>query len=249
MKKHKIYLSAAIALFGVFFLFTALVINLDLDAIGPYGSIVGLSKMNGAFADLTGGYNELWYDISEIAGLIPLATAGCFAILGLYQAIKRKNPLKVDPEILVLGVFYVLVLQAYLTFEVIVINYRPVLIDGVLEASYPSSHTMLSLCIMTTAIFEINRLLKGKKAIVIVADILCGAIALTVLIGRLLSGVHWLSDIIAGILLSAALICLYRFAVLMVQKMIASQKSNTVNDSNEASETDAIDETTEQENA
>ena len=168
MKKQKIYLAAAILLFGLFCLFTALVISVDVQPIGPNESKIGLASMNGAFREALGtteGYNELWYDISELAGLIPLAMAGGFAILGLCQAIKRKSLLKVDNHLFVLAGFYAAVLVAYVAFEIIKINFRPVLMEGVLEASYPSSHTMLSLGICTTAIFELHELLKDKKAL------------------------------------------------------------------------------------
>ena len=214
--KRKIYLASAIILFGLFFLFTAIITNIDVQAIGPNDSEVGLATLNGAFADAV-GYNELWYNISELAGLIPLAMAGCFALLGLCQAIKRKGLSKVDSHLFVLAGFYAAVLAAYVAFEFVEINFRPVLMDGVLEASYPSSHTMLSLCICTTAIFELHELIKSKKALLIVADVFCVIVALTVLLGRALSGVHWLTDIVAGMLISASLICLYRFFVLLIQ--------------------------------
>ena len=233
--KQKIYLSIASALFILFIIFTALVMALDVQPIGPNESSVGLASINDAFRNALGtteSYNEIWYDISELAGLIPLAMAGGFAILGLCQAIKRKSLLKVDNHLFVLAGFYAAVLVAYVAFEIVEINFRPVLMEGVLEASYPSSHTMLSLGICTTAICELHELLKDKKALLIAGDIFCGAIALVVLLGRLLSGVHWLSDIIAGVLLISSLICFYRFFVLFVQNKInkKAKKENTVND-------------------
>ena len=232
--KRKIYLTATIALFGLFFLFTALVMTVDVQPIGPNGSTVGLASINGAFRDALGtteSYNELWYNISELAGLIPLATAGCFAIFGLCQAIKRKSLFKVDSHLFILAGFYAALLLAYVGFEIIEINFRPVLIEGELEASYPSSHTMLSVGIMTTAIFELHELIKNKKALLIIFDVACIAVALTVLLGRLLSGVHWLTDIIAGILIVSSLICLYRYGVILIQnKKEKNQKESTVND-------------------
>lgn len=219
MTKQKVYLSAAITLLIAFFVFTAIVMLVDVQAIGPNDSEVGLATLNGAFAKALGttdGYNGLWYNISEIAGLIPFVMVGGFAILGLCQAIKRKNLFKVDSHLFVLAAFYAMLLIAYLAFEIVEINYRPVLMDGVLEASYPSSHTMLSIGICTTAIFTLHELIKDKKALLIVADVFCVAVALTVLLGRLLSGVHWLTDIIAGILIVSALVCFYRFGVLFI---------------------------------
>lgn len=220
MTKHKIYLAAAVMLLGLFFLFTALILTVDVQPIGPQDSKVGFATMNGAFADALGtkeSYNETWYNISELAGLLPLAMAGCFALLGLCQAIKRKSLFKIDSHLFILAAFYASLLVAYVAFEIVTINFRPVLMDGALEASYPSSHTMLSIGICTTAIFTLHELIKNKKALLITADVFCGAIMLTVLLGRALSGVHWLSDIIAGILLVSALICFYRFGVLFIK--------------------------------
>ena len=228
--KSKLYLTASIVLLTLFLIFTVIVMTVDVKPIGPNGSEVGLASINEPFADAV-GFNELWYNISEYVGLIPLAIAGCFAILGICQAIKRKSLLKIDGHLFILAAFYVMLLFVYLDFELITVNYRPIILDGELEASYPSSHTMLALSIMITAIFELHELIKDKKAILIAADILCGAIALVILLGRLLSGVHWLTDIFAGILVSAALICLYRYGILFAQNMKSTkQKENTVND-------------------
>ena len=228
--KSKLYLTASIVLLTLFLIFTVIVMTVDVKPIGPNGSEVGLASINEPFADAV-GFNKLWYNISEYVGLIPLAIAGCFAILGICQAIKRKSLLKIDGHLFILAAFYVMLLFVYLDFELITVNYRPIILDGELEASYPSSHTMLSLGIMTTAIFELHELIKDKKAILIAADILCGAIALVILLGRLLSGLHWLTDIFAGILVSAALICLYRYGILFAQNMKSTkQKENTVND-------------------
>lgn len=228
--KQKIYLSVATVLLGLFFLFTALIMTIDVQPIGPNNSNVGFAAINGPFADAI-GYNELWYNISELAGLIPLAIAACFAIFGVCQAIKRKSLFKVDTHLYVLAGFYVMLLLAYLVFELAVINYRPVILEGELEASYPSSHTMLAIGIITTAIFELHELIKNKKALLIIADVFCGAVALVILLGRLLSGIHWLTDIFAGVILAASLVCFYRFGVLFIQnRKLKNQKEDTVND-------------------
>ncbi len=214
--KKKVALIGAITFFILFLIFTVLVIAIDVQPIGPNNSKVGLATMNGAVAKSI-CYNETWYNISEYVGYIPPLTVAGFACLGLFQAIKRKSLSKVDRHLFVLGSFYSLVLVAYLLFEVVTINYRPVLINGELEASFPSSHTMLSLCIMLTAIFEFHQLIKSKK-LLIIADISCIAIATVILAGRLISGVHWFSDIIAGILLSGALICFFLFTALLANE-------------------------------
>ena len=156
--KNKKNLWLSILILALFALWTLFVSVADVQPIGPNGSAVGLAQINGWFHKLTGA-NMTLYHITDWLGLVPVAFGFGFAILGLVQWICRKHILKVDRSILVLGVYYLVVLAAYLLFEDIVINYRPVLIGGYLEASYPSSHAMIVLCIMATARMEFRRLL------------------------------------------------------------------------------------------
>jgi undecaprenyl-diphosphatase len=131
-----------------------------------------------------------------------------FGILGLVQWIKRKSIRKVDYDIFVLGGFYIVTIAAYLFFESVVINYRPVLINGYLEASYPSSTTLLVMCVMPTAVMQFNSRIKNKVPRNIIAAAIIVLIAFMV-IGRLISGVHWFTDIVGGALLSAGLVTMY----------------------------------------
>lgn len=194
-----------------FVLWTLAIRLLDVAPIGPQGSSVGFAAFNGAFHDLTGVHMHL-YTITDWLSLIPVGFVFGFALLGLVQWIRRKHILKVDYSILVLGGFYILVLAAYLLFEELAVNYRPVLIGGILEASYPSSTTMLVLCVMTTASMQLSERIQNstfRKAV-------CHGIhAFTafMVVGRLLSGVHWITDIIGGALLSAGLVMLYHAVV------------------------------------
>ena len=192
---------------SAFVLWTLLVLFVDVRAIGPEGSSVGFAALNGFVHELT-GVNWLLYTVTDWLGLVPIALALGFAILGLAQLIKRKSLWKVDYNILSLGVFYIVVVAAYVFFEVLVINYRPTLIDGYLEASYPSSTTMLVTCIMPTAAMQLKMRIKN---IIIRRCAIIAIIAFTafMVIGRLLSGVHWITDIIGGMLLSAGLVTVY----------------------------------------
>ncbi|MBR5533812.1 MAG: phosphatase PAP2 family protein [Ruminiclostridium sp.] len=191
-----------------FLLWTVLVSRVDVQAIGPKGSPVGLAGINGWFHGLTGVHMTL-YTITDWLGLIPLAVVLGFSLLGLFQWIIRKRIVKVDRSILVLGVYYLVVLGCFLFFEEWVVNYRPVLIDGVLEASYPSSTTLLVMCVMPTAMMELGGKIKhpGIRRWVILAMSIFTAF---MVMGRLVSGVHWLTDIVGGVLLSAGLVLLYR---------------------------------------
>lgn len=195
-----------IALFGVW---TILLCFTDVNAIGPNNSFVGLSRVNEFFHSLI-GVNMTLYHITDYLGLIPIFIMVCFAVFGLCQWIKRKNLLKVDKSIFLLGGFYIILFLSYLFFEYVVINHRPVLINGFLEASYPSSTTMLTICVMLSSLTELNSRIK-KKELKIVINILSYLFTFFMVIGRFISGVHWFSDIIGGIFLSLALIFLFRF--------------------------------------
>lgn len=202
-------------LFLVFILFTGIVLFVDVQPIGPDGSSVGLATINHAFAKQV-GVHLLWYQITDWLGLVAIGVALGFAVLGLVQLLTRKSIKKVDSQIIVLGVFYGLVILIYAFFEIIIVNYRPILMDGMLEASYPSSHTILVLCIMSTALTMFDYLLSRKKVLRYILSAAAIIIMAVTVAGRLICGVHWLTDIIAGIILSAALVALfYAFNQLM----------------------------------
>lgn len=194
-------------LLAAFALWTAAVCLVDVQAIGPRGSTVGLAALNRAFHTLTGVRMPL-YTITDWLSLIPLLFALGFACLGLMQWIRRKSLLKVDDSILVLGGFYAVVTAVYTLFEVCVVNFRPVLIDGVLEASYPSSTTVLVLCVMPTAVMQLRSRIK-HRAFRRFSSFMIAAFTVFMVAGRLVSGVHWLTDVIGGALLSSGLVTLY----------------------------------------
>ncbi len=179
----------------------------DVQQIGPQGSEIGFATLNGAVRDYF-GVNMLWYDITDYLGLLSVAVAFCFALFGLYQIIKGKSIRKVDADIILLGVFYAAVIAAYVLFEVVVINCRPILIAGELEASFPSSHTMLVTCIVGSAIYQFIIRLKNR-ALRNISVIACIFIICMTVAGRMISGIHWVTDILGGVLLSGALIALY----------------------------------------
>ena len=206
-KKNKKRLVLGASLVVAFVLWTILACFVDVRAIGPEGSSVGFAALNGFVHELT-GVNWFLYTVTDWLGLVPIAVALGFAILGLAQLIGRKSLWKVDHSILALGVFYIAVIAAYVFFEIVVINYRPTLIDGYLEVSYPSSTTMLVMCVMPTAAIQLNACIKNT------VFRWCAVIAIVVftafmVIGRLISGVHWITDIIGGTLLSAGLVTVY----------------------------------------
>ncbi len=195
---------------GLMLLFIALILAvklIDVAPIGPFGSEIGLSGINGAVHGAL-KFNDTWYSISEYLGYIAIASALGFAVLGAVELVKRKSIKKVDKDIIALALFYVAVVGFYVLFELIAVNYRPVILEDGLEASFPSSHTMLAVALMGAAIYQLLTRVK-KRFWCALSVSAAGVIALSVTLTRLLSGVHWLTDIIGGVLLSSALVLAY----------------------------------------
>lgn len=202
MKRTTLLFTVSAALMLLFVLFTAAIANFDVRAIGPLQTSVGFASANEFFRDII-GVNDGWYKLSEALGFFTIAVMLLFAAIGGIQLVTRKSLKAVDSEILALGVFYVIVIIFYLLFDALAVNYRPILIDGQIEASYPSSHSMLAVCVMLTALLPLKKRLPEKAMPAV--KVICIAVAVLTVIGRLLSGVHWFTDIIGGVILSCSL--------------------------------------------
>ena len=200
----------------VFLLWTIMIQCIDVQATGPNGTKVGFAEVNGWFHRMTGVHLTL-YKVTDWLGIVPIIVCLCFAGLGFLQLVKRRSFRKVDADILLLGVYYVAVIGAYFIFEWFPVNYRPVLIDGFLEASYPSSTTLLVLSVMPTLKFQIDRRI-GNAFVRNAAGIFVILFSAFMAIGRLISGVHWVTDIVGSVLLSAGLFLLYRYVVTLVDE-------------------------------
>ncbi len=209
MKDYRKRALLGIVLLAAFVLWTILIRHIDVQRAGPLETEIGFTTFNVWFHQTT-GVHMLIYTITDWLGLVPVLTCMCFGLLGLVQLEKRRSLLKVDPDILLLGGYYVLVILGYLLFEMIPVNYRPVLIEGNLEASYPSSTTLLVLSVMPTMKYQVDRRIANpmiKKAITVFAI----AFSAFMVIGRLISGVHWATDIIGSVFLSSGLFLIYQF--------------------------------------
>lgn len=204
---NKKSLYSALIVLAAFLLWTIALRVVNVEAIGPEGSTVGFATLNSFVKELTGVHMAL-YTITDYLSIIPLGFVAAFALLGLAQWIKRKKLSRVDHSILILGAFYFFVFALFILFEMLAINYRPVLINGVLEASYPSSTSMLVICVMSTAAMQLNERL-SEAAYRRCAT--CAIIFFTafMVLGRLISGVHWFTDIVGGVLLSTGIVLLY----------------------------------------
>lgn len=195
--------------------FTWLTKIIDVQPVGLNKTNIGFSEINQSFFNFT-GVNMFWYHFTDWLGIIPILIALGYAILGISQWIKRKSILKVDREIIILGLFYLVVISLYIFFELYIVNYRPVLIDGFMESSYPSSHTLMTIFICGSSIIINKRLFNKVK---IINTILMVIIVITVF-GRLISGVHLLTEIIGGSIISATLLMFFDSAL----KLMPSNK-------------------------
>lgn len=198
-------------IFASLFVFFSLWLRLfDVQAVGPEGSRIGFAGLNVAVHELF-GMHLFWYELTQILGYAAILVAAAFAVLGAVQLIKRKKLLQVDKKLLILGVVYILVILTYVLFEKVPFNYRPVVLDPAegLEPSYPSTHTMLILTIFGTAISMLGDYIKNAK-VVLLLKIVCLVIMAVTIIGRLVCGVHWFTDIAGGVIISLFFINLFK---------------------------------------
>lgn len=199
-----------------FVIWTISIQVIDVQAIAPNGTEVGFATINSWFHKMT-GVHLIVYMITDWLGLVPIFICMLFGGVGFVQLVKRRSLFKVDYDIILLGIYYIIVIFSYFIFEMIPINYRPILINGFLEASYPSSTTLLVLSVMPTLVFQVKRRLESveiKKTI----GVLTGVFSAFMVIGRLIAGVHWFTDIVGSVMLSEGLFYLYKAVVLLCHK-------------------------------
>ena len=221
--KGKRELMSGLVLLAGFIVWTILIRHIDVQRAGPGGTEIGFASFNVWFHRMTGVHMSI-YTITDWLGLVPIFICMGFGLLGLVQWIKRRSLLRVDPDILLLGVYYFVVIFAYLLFEMVPINYRPILIEGNLEASYPSSTTLLVLSVMPTLKFQADR--RAVSSVLRTATtIFVIVFSSFMVVGRLISGVHWATDIIGSVLLSSGLFMFYRFMADYYDSKIPNQKA------------------------
>ena len=182
---------------------------MDVQMIGPEETSIGLATINGMIHETT-GVQMIWYEITSYLGILSILVGLYFACIGFVQLIRRRSLLKVDAEILSLGCLYVVLAVLYILFELVVINERPIIMPGDVhvEASFPSSHTLLSFVIFGSAMIVIGKYVRNRSLCNLI-QVLFGILILIAVFGRLLSGVHWFTDILGSLFLSAALLLLF----------------------------------------
>lgn len=211
MERNKKTIILGSSLLIAFLVWTWLIQVVDVQPMGQNGTEIGFASLNLWFHEVT-GVNMLLYTITDWMGLVPIFVCIVFAGVGFCQLVKRRSLFQVDADILVLGVYYAVVIGCFVLFEIYPINYRPVLIEGVLEASYPSSTTLLVVTVMPTLMEQVLRRTK-KNILGRVVALFSALFSLFMVVGRLVSGVHWLTDILGSLFFSVGLFLIYRGAV------------------------------------
>ena len=215
MNVRKLFITG-IVLVLAFVIWTVLIQTVDVQPVGQNGTNVGFATLNCLFHKLTGVHMTI-YHITDWLGLVPIFCCLIFGGVGFAQLIKRRSLFKVDSDIIILGIYYIAVIFGYLIFEIIPVNYRPILIDGIMEASYPSSTTLLVLSVMPTVSFQVNHRIKNtfiRKSV----NLYVILFMLFMVISRTVSGVHWLTDIVGSVIFSSGLYLIYKSAVLFLDK-------------------------------
>ena len=204
MKKRNFIISFLLLISSIIFIY--LLKNVDIKCDVVNNSCIGFASLN-QFLFNEIGVNMIWYVITDWLGIIPILMSMIYAIIGFIQLIKRKSIKQVDIEIIVLGILFLVVILIYILFEKYIVNYRPILMNGFLEASFPSSHTLMTICLCGSSIIINNRLFRNKFTKVV--NVMSLFIIIITIIGRFVSGVHWFTDIVGGILISSFLLMLF----------------------------------------
>jgi len=216
MKESKKYLISSIILVLIAIIFTVLVKVIDKGAIGPNDTVVGFQAINDYIKNMF-PFNNTLYKITKYAGFIPLIFGLYYAFIGFMQLVKKKSLKKVDSKIYLIAGFYIVVLILYVLFDKIAINYRPVIIDNELEPSYPSTHVLLAMCFCLSSVI-ISKYYMKKDTIRKIVNIATWILMLFIVVGRMMCGCHWFTDIIGGVLISLALLNIFNTILLKLEE-------------------------------
>ena len=212
MKKYQ-YLILPVVFLVLFIVFTVLVKTVDVQYLKVTNSYIGLYSINQPIYNWVGVVDKMRLAkiTSDIIMYVIFIFVAIFAGMGIYQWVKRKSLKLVDKRLFILFGAYVVTALLYLAFEVMKINYAPLVIDGEIKASYPSSHVLISVVFYITGCLTAMSFLSVEHKITRLAIILL-SVTMSLLVGfvRLMSGRHWFTDILASYLLASFVITLFR---------------------------------------
>ena len=225
MKKH-LLLITSLSLLLIFIVFTILVKTVDVHYIYNR-TYLGFYSLNIHFGDwaLNFGKYEFMQKMSSIILYVSIGYSGLLAIAGIVDLIKKKSLKTVDKRFYLLLGGYILVALLYLFFELVKVNYSPDSYANHLKASYPSSHVFIGCSLFLLNSYTAIKLLNPEKKwltyLVYGATIL---ICLLLIFTRSLSIKHWLTDIIASILLVSVVFTSF---IYISQRLVISKEETS----------------------
>lgn len=205
-KKNLIWWILAATMLVAFSVWTVLIKTVDVRAVGADGVVVGLAGLNDWWWGLC-GTKAVAKLLSDLVGYLVLVLLVGLAVWQVVVAIRGRS-LRLARHWWVLDGVIVALLVCYLVFELVVVNGRPLLVDGALKASYPSTHTLLFAVVLPLVAATVWREINNRPLRFTVAAV-CGVLLVAGVILRAIAGVHWLSDIIGGLFLAATLVFTY----------------------------------------
>lgn len=209
MPKKKTCITMACLFMGLYIVLLVMLYSVDVTFEGVNGSRIGLSGINIPIRDAI-GTNMIFYNISKYVGALGIALVGVLAVWFLVRIIREKSLKALTRKEYELGVLYLLTCVLYVVFSKIVINYRPIIKwdeEGP-ESSFPSTHAMIAVVIFGSFCCIAGNYIKNEKLCKLIR-ILCVILAVLVIVGRMLSGVHWFTDIVGGVLVALSLVFAY----------------------------------------
>lgn len=164
------------------------------------------------------GENKTLDKISDVLLIAMLAIVAGFALSGLVQLIKRNKLKKVDSEILAMIPSLLLLVAVYFVFEKIwVLNYRPILINGIAEPSFPSTHTLIAVTVLGMTMMALPKYIKNRRQRILI-DVLALVAMVAMAFLRVASGMHWMTDVLGGVIFGIDLVLVYGGALRIIKE-------------------------------
>ncbi len=184
-----------------------LILLLTVDRKGNVEGQIGLYGLNKTF--LVNQYKESWDGLSDVILYISLGFLVGLAIYVLYQVSNKKNLLKVDKDILFVGCGILIIIFFWILFDkILIINYRPILVKMEAEASFPSTHVMLTTFILLSSGYCITKRESKNLIHTILGYAGFSCLVFICVLGRILSSMHWMTDCLGGFLIGFGLFSL-----------------------------------------
>lgn len=182
----------------ILLIFTILVSFVDVKIFNVTNTKIGLYSLNKIF--LVNSINSNYINIiSNGIFLICLLVIILMLLLITFEYFKTK---KINKNNLNFFIHFLIMVLIWIIFDkILIINYRPILINGNIEGSYPSTHVMVSTFVLLFLSDQLKKIFKNDKIFYIIS------IGLIIIqsISRILLTMHWFTDIIGGLLIGCLL--------------------------------------------